>query len=189
MFLCLHGKKNRKFAVETEEFNMDKANIPSSHSAKLLADYLRSHKRRCTPERFMILEAAEGMKGHFSVRDICDALETSGIHIAPATVYSTVECLSDCGLLRTLHIDGAAMRYEVSDKPHSHLVCTSCGKVKDMVDPELNELMRARRYSAFTASHYALTVFGVCSACARRRRRAVQEKNIKSESVISRKKK
>lgn len=182
-------EKNRKFAVETEEFTMDKANNPSTPSQKLLADYLRSHKRRCTPERFMILEAAEGMKGHFSVRDLCGAIEASGTHIAPATVYSTVGCLSDCGLLRALHIDGDAVRYEVSDKAHNHLVCTVCGKVKDMVDPELSELLRARRYSAFTASFYTLTVFGVCSACARRRRRASQENNTKSESVISRKKK
>lgn len=168
---------------------MGKVNIPSTPSAKVLADYLRSHKRRCTPERFMILEAAEGMKGHFAVRDVCGRLDESGIHIAQATVYATVECLCECGLLRQLHVEGAAVRYEVSDQAHNHLICTVCGKVKDMVDPELAELMRARRFSAFTASYYTLSVFGVCSACARRRRRAVMENKKQSDSVISKKKK
>lgn len=163
--------------------------IPPTASAKTFAAYLRATRRRCTAERFMVLEAAERIKGHFTVADVSEVLQTEGIHVARATVYATIDCLVDCGLLRPLHIDASPVRYEASPSSHNHLVCLQCGKVKDMHDRELEDMLRSRRYSAFRPSYFTLSVFGICSACARRRRKAEKENRNKSKSVISSKKK
>ena len=180
-------KKFRNFA-STKPYQpsiMTAVAIPATASAKTFAEYLQRSRRRCTPERFMILEAVETLQGHFTVKDVCARLTSAGQHVAPATVYSTIQYLVECSLVRRLHIDDGAVRYEVSPTSHHHLVCTRCGKIKDVHDTTLEEILRARRYSAFTPASFSLSVYGVCSACARKARQAEAKKQKPSKPVIS----
>lgn len=161
-------------------------NIRNTPSAKMLAEYLRSNGKRCTPERYMVLASAEGMTGHFTVDELCARLEADNRRVAVATVYSTLQILAECGLVRRLRIDDDAMRYEVTPGNHHHLVCMRCGKIKDMRDPLLDEQLRSRRFSAFVPVQFSLSVYGICSACARKAR-MLEKKNKKqpSKNVIS----
>lgn len=163
--------------------------IPPTASAKTFAEFLQRTGRRCTPERFMILEAIESLTGHFMVKEVCRILADQSRHVALATVYSTVQSLVDCGLVRRLHIDDGAVRYEVSPTSHHHLVCTRCGKIKDVHDTTLEDVLRARRYSAFTPAYFSLSVYGVCSSCARKARQTDSKKQKQSKPVISKAKK
>lgn len=151
---------------------MNAQSLPPSTSSQILADYLRRTGRRCTPERFMILACATSMSGHFSAEALCSRLVSEGRRVATATVYSTLQLLVECKLLRRLHIEDSAALYEVTPSSHLHLVCSRCGKIKDVRDPVLEELLRNRRYTAFTPSTYSLSIYGVCSACARKGRKA-----------------
>ncbi len=160
-----------------------------STAARQLTDYLRRSGRRCTPERYMVLASAEAMKGHFSVDELCVRLADDARRVAKGTVYSTLELLVECGLARRLSVAGAT-RYEFALVSHHHLVCTRCGKIKDVRDSGLDEALRARRYSAFTPSAFSLVVYGICSACARKARRADSvNKKQPSENVTSKIKK
>lgn len=137
----------------------------------------------------MVLASAEDMKGHFSVDELCARLNEDSRHVARGTVYSTMELLVECGLVRRLSVAGTT-RYEFAAVSHHHLVCTRCGKIKDVRDTVLDDALRARRYSAFTPSAFTLVVYGICSACARKARRADSKKlNQPSENVISKIKK
>lgn len=163
-------KKIRKFAhMKTRLTPEDE--IKTSASGQLLSQYLRRSRRRCTPERYMVLSAAEAIPGHFTIESLTKMLSDSGRHVALATVYNTVQLLVDCGLLRRLRLSNdTAARYEVTTANHHHLLCTRCGKIKDVSDPALEELLKTRRFSAFTPESFALSVYGICSACARKAR-------------------
>lgn len=146
--------------------------IKDTPSAQVLSEYLRRTRRRCTTERYMVLASAEDMRGHFTVEELRSQLLASGRHVATATVYSTLQILVDCGLLRRLRLVDGAMRYEAaSPASHHHLLCLRCGKIKDVREPAIEEMLKNRRYPSFTPAYFALTVYGVCSACARKARK------------------
>ncbi|MBD5233069.1 MAG: transcriptional repressor [Bacteroidales bacterium] len=170
---------------------MTQSVAPASSSPQILREYLRSHGKRCTPERFMILEAAERMQRHFTVDSLCNELIEEGRHVATATVYSTLQLLVECGLVKRLRIEeNQSTYYEADPGNHLHLICTTCGKIKDVRDPALDDLIRARRFTAFSPSTFSLSVYGVCSSCTRKRRKSNTLKtNQSNKNSISKNKK
>lgn len=163
--------------------------LKTGSSAQILSDYLlRTHRRR-TPERYMVLASAAEMPGHFTVEELSERLDSDGNRVATATIYSSLQILVDCGLLRRLRFDDGATRFEMMPSDHHHLICTRCGKIKDVRDNELGSMLRARRYSTFTPSYYTITVYGICSTCARKARRGTADKKTTSKNAISKTKK
>ncbi len=159
---------------------------PVTNTSQVLREYLRSHGRRCTPERFMILDAAERMHKHFTAESLCAELNDEGRRVATATVYSTLQILVDCGLVKRLRIDdGQATYYEADPGNHLHLICNTCGKIKDVRDSLLDDLIRSRRFAAFSPSTFSLSVYGTCSACQRKIRRAGKNQTKQSKNSIS----
>ncbi len=145
--------------------NVDKGKIAAAKQS--LREFLARTHRRNTPERDMILEVAYTLKGHFSPDDVCDALAEASRHIAPATVYSTVALLAQGGLLQK-HRFGRRTLYEAASQTHSHTVCTSCGNVRDLRLPVLEQQVRTMRLTRFTPEQASVTIYGLCSACQRK---------------------
>lgn len=159
--------------------------IKDSPSAQALSEYLQRTHRRSTTERYMVLASVENMSGHFTVEELCTRLAADGRRVATATVYSTLQLLAECGLVRRLRFDDGAMRYELAPANHHHLVCLRCGKIKDVRDADLEALLQEKRYGSFTPAHFALSVYGVCSACARRKRQSSKKKHQPTKNDIS----
>ena len=67
--------------------------------------------------------------------------------------------------------------------PHTHLICTTCGRVKEVKDTNFAAFMNARRFNAFNTDHYSLYVYGTCSSCARKSRRVKAENNKRKKSL------
>lgn len=157
----------------------------------IFTDYLaRQHKRR-TAERFAILDCAMAMSDHFTIEDFAGRLEEDGFHVSIATIYSTLDLLNDCGLVRRHRFGSQGTRYEriTSQANHLHLVCTRCGKIREVKEQTLNQEIAGRRFGSFAQSYFSLNIYGLCLACQKRERRGLAQKikNNKS-SNISRKK-
>ena len=164
--------------------------LKTGATAQVLTDYLLRTRRRRTPERYMVLASAEAMPGHFTVDELSQKLMAEGNHVATATIYSSLQILVDCGLMRRVRIADGAARYEMMPAEHQHLICTVCGKIKDVRDNELDKMLRARRYATFTPSYFSVTVYGICSSCARKARRGASKNNkTTSKNAISKIKK
>lgn len=133
-------------------------------------EYLQGRKLRKTPERYAILDKVCDMTEHFHIDTLYSELEASSYHVSLATVYNTMDLLIDCGLVRRHQFNNQPAQYEkVSGVGnHHHLICTQCGRIKDVKDQELLKMMNARRYPAFHTSYFAINVYGVCSRCQRR---------------------
>lgn len=132
-----------------------------------LADYLKRTGRRNTTERREILRAAGLLTSGFTAEDLLKKVDESGVRVSVATVYNTIDLLISAGVLaRTFSREGS--RYRLLPGNSHHLVCLTCGKIKEMRDQSFGEVLRARHYSAFTATYFEMTVYGVCSACARK---------------------
>lgn len=133
-------------------------------------EYLQGKKLRKTPERYAILDKVCDMTEHFHIDTLYSELEATSYHVSLATVYNTMDLLIDCGLVRRHQFNNQPAQYEkVSGVGnHHHLICTQCGRIKDVKDQELLKMMNARRYPAFHTSYFAINVYGVCSRCQRR---------------------
>lgn len=135
-------------------------------------DYLDAHALRRTAERYAILNRIMGINGHFTVEELQQMLDSDGFRVSRSTVYNTVELLIDAKMLRRHVFEGMQAQYERITQPHTHLICTTCGKVKEVRDPNFAAFMNARRFNAFNTDHYSLYVYGTCSTCARKSKRS-----------------
>lgn len=132
--------------------------------------YMTNRKLRKTPERFAILAKVFDTVTHFSIDSLHSLLETDGYHVSRATVYNTIELLIDAGLVRRHTFGSNSPQYEkiAGVSRHYHLVCTTCGKVKEIKDSEIDEILSSRRFHGFHPAFVDLNVYGTCSGCARR---------------------
>lgn len=140
--------------------------------------YLEGKKLRKTPERYAILDKIFSTNDHFDVESLYLSLEKDAYHVSRATVYNTIDILVDCGLVRKHQFGNQQSQYEkvVSSINHHHLICSECGKIKEVKDPEFLGYMNSKKYPAFTISYFSLYVYGVCNNCLRKIKRKNTQK-------------
>lgn len=158
------------------------------NARELFSQYLASHRKRSTPERYAILDCALGFDSRFTVDDLHRRLEEGGFHVSLATVYNTLRLLVECNLLRRQSLGSEDGFYEVVNfnSNRLHLVCSRCGKVKTVSDRRLAELISDKRFTGFTPSYFTLSICGLCRSCQNRERKAAATKkdNINNSSSI-----
>lgn len=135
--------------------------------------YLESKGLRKTSERYAILEKVWSMKMHFDVETLYNMMERDAYHVSLATVYNTIDLLMECGLLRKHQFNSQPAQYEVALGSHFHLVCTQCGKVKEVEANEIISQVMSRRYTAFTPAYMSTYLYGLCSACVRHNKKKI----------------
>ena len=149
--------------------------IKAENNASLLKrfnSYLDEQHMRHTPERDAIVRRVLNITGHFTIEQLKQMLDDDGFYVSKATIYNTVDLLMTLGILRRHCFEGLQAQYEKSNVPiHSHLVCTKCGKVKEVRDNNFIAFMNTRKFTAFTQDYYSLCVYGVCNSCARKQKK------------------
>ena len=135
--------------------------------------YYAVNNMRITQERYAIANAISKLNNVFSLEDLSNAVEVAGCHISRATLYNNVRIAIDAGVIHRRHIDSErqSLYEKLVGQRFAHLVCEVCGKVKDVKDNTFSAFMNAKKYNAFTTTHYELTVYGICNTCARKTKR------------------
>ncbi|MDE6755220.1 MAG: transcriptional repressor [Muribaculaceae bacterium] len=132
-------------------------------------DFLKFRKLRKTPERFEILRMAIEFDGHFDVDLLYNSMEKKGYHVSRATIYNTLELLSECGIVRKLLFDTHQARFEIAEQTHSHLICTNCGDIIEIDLECIDKNIQAMQFNGFSPSYVSTCIYGVCSKCMEKR--------------------
>ena len=131
-------------------------------------DILRGEGMKFTPQRSAILEEIILDLGHRECEDIYLALKQMGEHVSRATVYRTMEILVKNDFARKMEIGDGRARYEskVNSPHHDHLICTSCGKIVEFVNQDIEDLQEkiAKNYH-FNLQRHIHQLFGICKKC------------------------
>jgi Fur family ferric uptake transcriptional regulator len=144
---------------------------PPDHDHVLteVAELLRSHGLRRTPQRQATLEAVAEAAGHATPEEIARRVRRKLPAVSPSTVYRTLATLEEVGILCHAHLGHTASVYHVGTAGlHQHLVCEGCGAL-DEVDEALTRpfAQALRRRYGFRANLTHFAVLGECAACVR----------------------
>lgn len=133
---------------------------------------LQERQHKMTPQRQLVLQIFLNRPGeHLSAEDVHDVLREKRMEIGLATVYRTLDLLSDLGILQKMEFGDGCARYEVnttdpSKHHHHHLICTKCGKVYEFDDDLLEDLEKdIAKKSGFQIRDHQVKFFGICKDC------------------------
>jgi Fur family transcriptional regulator, ferric uptake regulator len=122
---------------------------------------------RPTRQRLAVVTCLERFDDFRSAQEIHALLRDSGERVGLATVYRTLQALSDTGevdLLRTE--DGEARYRRCSGSHHHHLVCRTCGRTVEVEGPAVERWAGAvAREHGFSDVSHTLELFGTCNDC------------------------
>jgi Fur family ferric uptake transcriptional regulator len=84
--------------------------------------------------------------------------------IGMATVYRTLDLLSELGLVRRMEL-GDGSRYELAEDHHHHMICESCGYISEFEEcpVDLNRLLHVSL--GFELRSHSVEVYGRCAVC------------------------
>ena len=137
------------------------------------ATFCREHGLSVTDQRLAIFEALAASREHPSAEQIHRAVRKRIPSLSLATVYKNLESLKKIGAIADVNPLHEEARYEAvlpgtgAGKPHHHLVCVSCKKVRDLFDGELDNL-RVGNAQGFDIRAVRVQAEGLCPDCQRR---------------------
>jgi Fur family transcriptional regulator, ferric uptake regulator len=128
---------------------------------------IREHGGRITAARRAVLAAIlDAGEHHFTAAEVFAAVERTSPRPDRATVYRTLELLTEIGLLKPLQLDGDATVYHRTDHDHGHLVCERCGRITEIRAASLSNLAGTlTRETGFVIDVHGVAMSGTCGRC------------------------
>lgn len=134
-------------------------------------ELLREKGERVTAARRAVLHVLDDAPGHLCAEDIVERVDAAEPGVHRATVYRSLQSLTELGVVAHTHVPGGATIYHLkhsaaSRHGHAHLQCTTCERFFDVptdwLDPFADRL-RAELGFELAAQHAAL--LGTCAEC------------------------
>ncbi len=127
---------------------------------------LRDAGYKITPTRLAVLEVIEQEGEHLDPAQILRRAQSIHPAIGRATVYRTLELLTQLNIVRPIYVGEHGPTYIRAEGGHHHLVCSTCGIVIDFDQCVAGEMTRelTDRFGFHIKSHL-LEFYGTCAAC------------------------
>lgn len=135
-----------------------------------ILERLQEKDYKLTPQRQLVVQILLGnVDKHLSAEDIYHLVKRENPEIGLATVYRTLELLSDLDILQKIDFGDGRSRYEFREEAHHHhhhLICTSCGRVEEFAEDLLEALEhQVAARSGFRVTDHQVKFFGLCRDC------------------------
>ncbi len=125
---------------------------------------------KLTPQREATVQILLENTEHLSAEEIYMLVKDKAPDIGLATVYRTLELLSELRIVHKLNFGDGVARYEITDDNeehhHHHLVCLECGRLEEFEDDLLGEIeQKIEKTKEFQIIDHRLSFFGYCKEC------------------------
>lgn len=145
-----------------------------------IKDQLHEANYKLTPQREATVRVLlENEKDHLSAEEIYMLVKLKTPDIGLATVYRTLEMLTELNVLDKVNFNDGLARYDMRKEGakhfHHHLLCLECGSIDEIEEDLLGDVEKiVESHYFFKVTDHRLTFHGICQSC--------QEKN-KSSNV------
>ena len=130
-----------------------------------LAQAFRAAAIRPTAQRFAVLEFLAKSPVHATAEEIFAAVNRHDPLASRATVYNSLRSLAKAQLVREVHFEGKAARFDASLHRHHHFVCEQCGEVEDTPWFDLPPSAAKSVPSGRAIRNYEIVFRGACARC------------------------
>lgn len=131
-------------------------------------DNLKSTGLKATLPRLKILEIFQTtQQRHMTAEDVFRVLLNERSDIGLATVYRVLMQFEQAGILLRSNFEGAKAVYELNEgQHHDHLICTSCDKVEEFYDPEIEKRQQlVAQQHGWSIQDHSMSLYGLCATC------------------------
>lgn len=132
-----------------------------------LCRLLRERGERLTRARRAVIDALVGSDEHLTAEQICTLVQEAQPEVHRATIYRTLDTLTELGVTEHSHLGHGPAVYHLADELHQHVVCETCGDVTEVPTALLRGLGRRLRNDygfVMRPTHFAIV--GQCRDCA-----------------------
>jgi len=126
-----------------------------------LSDLFRARGRKVTPQREAVFRALHGNDAHPTAEAVHAAVVADMPSVSLRTVYGVLNDLADMGEVLALDVGTGATRFDPNVGVHHHLVCTACGRVRDISAVPVD----VPPVDAFTIDDAEVVFRGRCDDC------------------------
>jgi Fur family transcriptional regulator, ferric uptake regulator len=139
--------------------------VATSELERAVNDRLAEHDLRYTAGRRAIVEGLKAADGPVTLPELLD----SSPDLAQSSAYRNLGLLEEAGVVRRL-VHGGELSESLTEH-HHHLICESCGLVRDVtletklertLDKAFDTLAEAE---GFVTTHHTVDLYGLCSTC------------------------
>jgi Fur family transcriptional regulator, ferric uptake regulator len=135
---------------------------------KTFAQFLEGKDLKLTSQRRTILRQAVRAEGHFTAEDLLRLSKKEDPTVSKATVYRTLELLTESNILQGQDFGEGRKSYEraIGRKHHDHFVCIKCGRILEFENDVIEGLQESEAKKAgFKIVYHSLKLFGFCRNC------------------------
>lgn len=138
-------------------------------SVEAAIERLRQADYRITNARRTVLEVLCQDDEHLTSADVLEQVEARDPSIGRASVFRTLDLLTELGIIRPTFLDPRTPNYIVmpADGHHAHIVCPQCSRVIELGECEIEDLIQriAANHGVEITGHL-LELYGKCPDCA-----------------------
>jgi Fe2+ or Zn2+ uptake regulation protein len=134
-----------------------------------LSEIFRARGLKVTPQRQCIFRVLHGDAAHPTAEAVFQAARAEMPTMSLKTVYQTLNDLAAMGEIHQLDVGTGSTRFDPNVEGHHHLVCTHCGKVRDLHVDFSGLRVPSPQRQGFTVDSAEVVFRGVCDTCASER--------------------
>lgn len=127
---------------------------------------LRNAGYKLTPPRRAVLEVIQQEGEHLNPNEILRQAQAIHPQTGRATVYRTLELLTELGIVRPIYVGEHGPTYIRAEGGHHHLVCSQCGAIVDFDQCVADGMERELEVKfGFEIRSHLLEFYGICQSC------------------------
>lgn len=130
-----------------------------------LTEAFRASGLKLTPQRRAVFQVLHDARDHPTAEAVYARVSEQVPGISLRTVYQVLNDLTAMGEVAALDLGTGATRFDPTSGDHHHLVCTSCGDVRDLFLGEVGVDLPAEQAGGFAVGTPEITWRGLCPAC------------------------
>ena len=130
-----------------------------------LTEVFRANGLKITPQRQAVFRALHRADDHPTAELVYDRVCDEVPSISLRTVYQVLNDLAAMGEVSMLDLGTGATRFDPTPSEHHHLICTSCGDVRDLFLGDVDVEVPRDQASGFVVGTPEITWRGLCPSC------------------------